>query len=117
MSVVKLAKELDFEAVKYSMLWAYPKDLEKLTNRSRSGVGRVKQSFREFLDRNPRYFEPYFKAEHVILEIPGETVQFNLLCFIHYYQNRVYLDAGVLPSRPFYEDLKYIKELLKVERV
>lgn len=117
MTVVRLAKELDFEAVKYSSVWVYPKELVKITGRSRSGVSNLQKSFNEFLDRQPKYFEPYFKAEHVILDIPGETVQFNVLCFIHYYQNRAYLDAGILPTRSFDEDLKYIKEWLKDERV
>src|SRR5699024_10220795 len=94
--------------VKYSSVWVYPKEVVKITGRSRSGVSNLQKSFKEFVESYPKYFEPFFKKEYVILE-GDDITQYNVLCFIHYDQNRTKLEAGLKPAREFKDEIKIIK--------
>ena len=84
--------------------WLFNKDAGKLVGLKNPSV--LLKNFREFSDKNPSYFKgfkPYLKFD-------GHDTQYNLYCFVHYYENRYFLDQGVRSIKFDRSEAKRIRE-------
>lgn len=81
--------------------WAYPNTISIICGYKHPA--KILKSFREFCEKRPNYFSPC-RPYHT----NGEP-QYNVYCFMHYYENRKLLDSGTR-SLKFKDDLPRIIE-------
>lgn len=87
--------------VKTPQYWAFPKDIARITGYK--SPTKLLKSFRDFCEARPNYFKP---CKPILVD--GET-QYNIACFLHYYENRTLLDSGTR-SLNFKDDLPRLME-------
>lgn len=93
--------------IEINQMRLYKRHIAKLTGQARGGP--LAKEFTNFVKSRPSYFGKW----KPLIEGDGLDPQYDLVCFIHWYDNRALLNAG---SRhiSFERDLPRIIEMIRV---
>ena len=78
------------KVIPIQQLYAFPKDIMTLIGRGKTATHYITKEYQEFVRDRPNYFNPLTP----LVDNTGETIQYNVICFLHFFENRSQLRSG-----------------------